>query len=193
MSDISDLKDRLARLSPAQRALLGERLAVGPDAAIAGYQPIEPAIPLRTETTSVSGKSARRIADYPAAQSQSRMWFLHEFAEAVPVYVIPSAYHLAGPLDLNVLAQAVADVVGRHDTLRTTFRVDGAELFQISRRLLRNWPGFTPSRGRFRPTPQSLISRLRWKNRLPGGSPPRNTAPICLMPSGWSACSGIGA
>jgi hypothetical protein len=130
MSDISDLKDRLARLSPAQRALLGERLAVGPDAAIAGYQPIEPAIPLRTETTSVSGKSARRIADYPAAQSQSRMWFLHEFAEAVPVYVIPSAYHLAGPLDLNVLAQAVADVVGRHDTLRTTFRVDGAELFQ---------------------------------------------------------------
>lgn len=130
MSDPSDLKGRLASLSPAQRALLTKRLAAGPAAAPVRYQPMEPAIPVRTETTSSPCEHARQVADYPASLGQHRMWFLHEYAEAVPVYVIPSSFHLAGPLDPEVLAQAVADVVRCHDTLRTTFVQNGTELFQ---------------------------------------------------------------
>lgn len=131
MSEATDLKERLARLSPKQRALLVQRLAAGRDAADSTeYQAMVPAVPLRTEAFGRSNEPTGRVTVYPASHSQQRMWFLHEYSERLPVYVIPSSFHLIGPLDEDVLLGAVSDVVRRHDTLRTTFVMAGEQLFQ---------------------------------------------------------------
>jgi hypothetical protein len=131
MSGFSELKERLARLNQEQRALLTRRLAAGRDTSPSDvYLEMVPAVPLRTEVLGQPGESPRQIAVYPASHGQQRMWLLHEYSERLPVYVIPSSFHLVGPLDEELLIGAVADVVRRHDTLRTTFVMEDGQLFQ---------------------------------------------------------------
>jgi nonribosomal peptide synthetase DhbF len=50
---------------------------------------------------------------------QQRMWFHQQVEGPVATYNLPWAWELTGPLDVDALATAVADVVGRHDILRT--------------------------------------------------------------------------
>ena len=71
-----------------------------------------------------------KVDVHPASHSQQRMWFLHEYAEAAPVYVIPSAFHLKGLFDVDIFLAAVTDVARRHDTLRTTFVIEDGQLLQ---------------------------------------------------------------
>ncbi|MEX1118676.1 MAG: amino acid adenylation domain-containing protein [Terrimicrobiaceae bacterium] len=131
MSQPTDLKSRLERLSPEQRARLSQRLAAGREVApAAGYLAMGPTAPVRLDEVPQPGQPPCQIAVYPASHSQQRMWFLHEYAGRVPVYVMLSSFHLRGPLDEEVLFAAVGDVVRRHATLRTTFVMDGGQLFQ---------------------------------------------------------------
>ncbi|NBD14048.1 non-ribosomal peptide synthase/polyketide synthase, partial [Corallococcus silvisoli] len=53
--------------------------------------------------------------------SQQRLWFLDELVRGSPAYHIPVAVRLAGPLDIPALEHALATLVRRHETLRTTF------------------------------------------------------------------------
>ena len=64
------------------------------------------------------------VSVYPASRSQVRMWFIYLLAPDSPVYSIPSAWHLQGPLNLPHLESALTAVVRRHDALRTTFAMD---------------------------------------------------------------------
>ncbi|MEV0249069.1 non-ribosomal peptide synthase/polyketide synthase [Nocardia sp. NPDC050712] len=83
-----------------------------------------------------AGLSARRRPErIPLAPAQQRMWFLNRFlAESVSgpgdaVNHIPVALRLTGALDVAALSAALADLVARHETLRTIYRedADGAE------------------------------------------------------------------
>ncbi|HVF62094.1 MAG TPA: amino acid adenylation domain-containing protein, partial [Thermoanaerobaculia bacterium] len=67
---------------------------------------------------------ARRATDGPAPASfaQERLWFLEQLGEEGASYVVPVAYRLCGRLDRAALAAALAEIVRRHDALRTTFR-----------------------------------------------------------------------
>jgi len=131
MSQPSDLRERLARLSPEQRAHLSQRLAEGRDTVpAAGYLAMIPAVPLRMEKSCSPDAPARQVAVYPASHSQRQMWLLHEYAERAPVYVMLSTFHLVGRLDQEVMVEAVADVVRRHGPLRTTFVFEGGQLLQ---------------------------------------------------------------
>ncbi|MFF8275866.1 amino acid adenylation domain-containing protein [Streptomyces lateritius] len=57
----------------------------------------------------------------PLSFAQHRLWLLHRLEEPGPAYNIPTALRVQGPLDSAALADAVADVAGRHDILRTVF------------------------------------------------------------------------
>ncbi|MEV1120747.1 amino acid adenylation domain-containing protein [Actinosynnema sp. NPDC049800] len=63
----------------------------------------------------------------PLSAAQQRLWFLDRLDEAGGMYTVPLAVRLTGALDDSALLAAVADVVVRHEVLRTVFpEVDGA-------------------------------------------------------------------
>jgi amino acid adenylation domain-containing protein/non-ribosomal peptide synthase protein (TIGR01720 family) len=106
---MADLSQRLASLSPAKRALLKKLLDNG-------------APKQRQETIS------RRPADEPPALSfaQQRLWFLDQLEGPSATYNMPNAFRLFGDLNVEILESALAEIVRRHEALRTNFaQVDG--------------------------------------------------------------------
>ncbi|MGW7537737.1 amino acid adenylation domain-containing protein [Amycolatopsis sp. NPDC054798] len=54
--------------------------------------------------------------------AQHRMWFLDQLSGPSSTYTMYEAYRCTGELDVEALRGALAEVVRRHETLRTTFR-----------------------------------------------------------------------
>ncbi|WP_432279444.1 amino acid adenylation domain-containing protein, partial [Nocardia carnea] len=57
----------------------------------------------------------------PLSLAQQRMWFLNRFDQQSVAYNIPLAIRLSGELDVDALRVAVADLVARHEVLRTVY------------------------------------------------------------------------
>src|SRR5262245_26784209 len=108
---MSDLRDRIAGLTPEKRALLEKRLMAkkappaGSDAPIPRRQPGDPC---------------------PLSCCQQRLWFLDQLSPNTSTYNVPNALRLRGPLDVGAFRKTLEAIVARHEILRTNFAiVDG--------------------------------------------------------------------
>ncbi|OYD68941.1 non-ribosomal peptide synthetase [Rhodococcus sp. OK302] len=76
--------------------------------------------------------SQERPTQIPLSLAQQRMWFLNRFDSASAVDHIPVALRLSGGLDVDALGTAIADLIERHESLRTVYpEVDGVGYQQI--------------------------------------------------------------
>ncbi|MBW4548499.1 MAG: amino acid adenylation domain-containing protein [Symplocastrum torsivum CPER-KK1] len=55
------------------------------------------------------------------SSGQARLWFLDQLDGQSPTYNLPIALHLSGLLQVEVLEKAIAEIIRRHEVLRTTF------------------------------------------------------------------------
>src|SRR5437588_4831610 len=103
--------ERLAALSPAQRALFEKRLMQQNQRREAA----QPAIERQTD---------RKAA--PLSYNQEDLWITNQLMPLSSFYHTPTAARLTGNLNVDALKLALAEIVARHDALRTTFTaVDG--------------------------------------------------------------------
>ncbi|NMG07615.1 non-ribosomal peptide synthetase [Brasilonema sp. UFV-L1] len=80
---------------------------------------------LRTQGQSLNLPPIERIAPntekIPLSFAQERLWFLNQLEGASATYNTPAALRLSGALNLNALHQALAEIIRRHEALRTSF------------------------------------------------------------------------
>ncbi|WP_420126163.1 amino acid adenylation domain-containing protein [Longimicrobium sp.] len=67
----------------------------------------------------------------PLSFAQQRLWFIEQLEPGSTAYHMPSVLRLRGPLDTDVLERALAEVVRRHEALRTTFGEANGVPFQV--------------------------------------------------------------
>ncbi len=110
--------------------------------------PTVAALAIRVEQQAGRGRKALtagpRPDRVPLSLAQQRMWFLNRFDPASAAYNIPAAVRLTGELNVAALQQAVADTIGRHESLRTVYpQIDG-EPRQVIRPAAEAVPDLTP-------------------------------------------------
>jgi amino acid adenylation domain-containing protein len=124
MQVLSRIRQRLGAELPV-RALFDaptvRALAAAVDAARAGSV-VMPHAPLR---------ASRRAGPVPLSFAQQRLWFLHQLEPESPFYNLAFAVRMEGVLDGEALRRALAEIVRRHEVLRTTFRADAGGSWQV--------------------------------------------------------------
>ncbi|EID79114.1 non-ribosomal peptide synthetase, partial [Rhodococcus opacus RKJ300 = JCM 13270] len=66
-------------------------------------------------------KPREGTAEVPVSPAQQRMWFINQFDTTSSAYNVAFALRLEGRLDVRALRAAVADVIERHEAVRTIF------------------------------------------------------------------------
>src|ERR1700756_2213832 len=71
------------------------------------------------------------VGIYPAAFAQRRLWFLDQLQGPTSAYNVHVGLWLQGPLNLHALEASLQAIVDRHQSLRTSFRLEQGELLQV--------------------------------------------------------------
>jgi amino acid adenylation domain-containing protein len=108
---IDEATERRAVLSPAKQALLAKLMRGGVKSDAPAADTIRP---------------RGDAGPAPLSGAQQRLWFLHQMDPASGAFNIPIILRLHGPLDSAALERALAEVVRRHEALRTVFVLRGA-------------------------------------------------------------------
>lgn len=112
-----DINKRIANLSAEKRALLELRLKNNKN----------------TNTPRLLTIPQKRIDSNNISLSfaQQRLWFLDQLEPNSSFYNIPTAFHLSGSLNVQVLQEALNAIVARHEILRTTYISENGSATQI--------------------------------------------------------------
>jgi hypothetical protein len=108
----------IAGLSPARLDLLSRLIRKK------GHLPAQ--APARVTASPIT--RAQPIGSLPLSYAQERLWFIDQLEPDTPTYNIPGGVHLNGRLHIPALAQSLAELVGRHEVLRTDPRVTTSKL-----------------------------------------------------------------
>lgn len=105
------------KLSPKKRALLAKLTGSADDA-----------VPVPRV-----GGIPRRDPDSrpPLSFAQRRLWFLDRMVPGSPAYNVVMTFAISGPLRTDVMGRAVAEIVRRHEALRTTLPDVDGEPYQL--------------------------------------------------------------
>ncbi|MBW4417924.1 MAG: amino acid adenylation domain-containing protein [Myxacorys californica WJT36-NPBG1] len=68
---------------------------------------------------------------FPTSFAQQRLWFFDQLSPQSAVYNVPAAIRLTGLLNVAALQQALNEIVRRHETLRSTFRMVDGQVVQV--------------------------------------------------------------
>ncbi|HEY9883608.1 MAG TPA: condensation domain-containing protein, partial [Thermosynechococcaceae cyanobacterium] len=77
------------------------------------------------------GEVKEEVFVFPASFAQQRLWFIEQLLPGASIYTIPLVFRLTGSLHCSALAQSIQAIVGRHETLRTTFDLMDGQLAQV--------------------------------------------------------------
>ncbi len=106
--DTDNLRQRIAELSPENRALLEQRLLnAGPSGPAPG------------KSLGIPRRSAQ--GPCPLSFAQQRLWFLQQLEPDSCAYNTPKALRMSGVLDVDALQRTLDAIVDRHEALRTNF------------------------------------------------------------------------
>src|SRR5947208_9390565 len=72
-----------------------------------------------------------RLESAPLSFAQQRLWFLDQLIGGSAVYNISEVLRLKGPLDVPALEWSLAEIVRRHESLRTTFSAQDGQPLQV--------------------------------------------------------------
>jgi hypothetical protein len=114
---MSGIEDRIAHLSPKQRALLELRLG----------KLRAPGQPHGGEPRPDAGNAA---SSFPLSFSQQRLWFVDRLESESAAYNIAYAIRVRGRLDAGMLWRAMDEVVRRQHALRTVFEEAEGQVVQ---------------------------------------------------------------
>ncbi|HEY9297067.1 MAG TPA: condensation domain-containing protein, partial [Phormidium sp.] len=111
---MNNISQRIAALSPEQRALLELRLKQK------GLSPVKTqAISQRKDSNSL-----------PLSFHQQRLWVLHQLEPDSPIYNVPIAIRLTGFLNVKALKKSLNKIRQRHEVLQTRFMAVGGQPVQ---------------------------------------------------------------
>jgi amino acid adenylation domain-containing protein len=111
---MNTISQRIAALSPEQRALLELRLKQ------------KGLTPLKTQAIS-QRKDSNSL---PLSFHQQRLWVLHQLEPDNPIYNVPIAIRLTGSLNVKALEKSLNQIRQRHEVLQTRFMAMGGQPVQ---------------------------------------------------------------
>ncbi|WP_293655788.1 non-ribosomal peptide synthetase, partial [uncultured Paenibacillus sp.] len=96
---------------------------------------------IREQATFIRGAEHKRLDrasiplapvqdDYPATPAQKRLYIVSQYEHAGTSYNMPMALRIVGDLNIPALERAFIQLIGRHESLRTSFHMDGDEVKQ---------------------------------------------------------------
>ncbi len=77
----------------------------------------------RRQLEALLRKKAEKARSFPLSFAQQRLWILDRLDPGSPVYNVPLAMKIDGPLDADALHRTLNEVIARHESLRTRFVV----------------------------------------------------------------------
>jgi thioesterase domain-containing protein len=93
--------------------------------------PLTTNAPPETQQGHVPSLGEKEVFVMPATPSQVRFWWLHQTRPGNHALNMPLAWTCRGKLDEEVATMALAELLRRHESLRTTFEVVDGKLSQV--------------------------------------------------------------
>ena len=117
---MSDLLKRLENLSPEKRELVLQKLKQQQSQSAKNNGQQKPSlIPVSREQ------------NLPLSFAQTRLWFIAQLIPENNPYHVPIFWQLKGVLNQQALEQAIAEIINRHEILRTNFSVVNESPIQV--------------------------------------------------------------